>query len=34
MRDVPADCTVVGSPARIVKLHGKRVRLALKLSKI
>jgi serine O-acetyltransferase len=23
--DVPADCTVVGTPARIVKLHGERV---------
>jgi serine O-acetyltransferase len=23
--DVPGDCTVVGTPARIVKLHGKRV---------
>ena len=23
--DVPADCTVVGTPARIVKLHGERM---------
>jgi hypothetical protein len=23
--DVPADCTVVGTPARIAKLHGERV---------
>jgi serine O-acetyltransferase len=25
MHDVPADCTAVGNPARIVKLHGERV---------
>ncbi len=30
MMDVPADCTVVGSPARIVKLRWKRVSLALR----
>jgi serine O-acetyltransferase len=28
-RDVPADATVVGTPARIVKLHGERVDLDL-----
>lgn len=25
MHDVPADCTAVGNPARIVKMHGDRV---------
>lgn len=33
MRDVPADCTVVGSPGRIVKLNGKRASIALRPSK-
>jgi len=30
MRDVPAECTVVGTPGRIVRLNGKRVRKSLK----
>lgn len=29
MRDVPANCTVVGTPGRIVKLEGRRMRLEL-----
>lgn len=29
MHDVPADCTAVGNPARIVKLNGERVERAL-----
>ena len=30
MRDVPPDCTVIGTPGRIVKLDGSRVDLALR----
>ncbi len=33
MRDVPENCTVVGAPARIVKLNGKRVDLPLERTK-
>ncbi len=33
MRDVPEDCTVVGAPARIVKLAGERVDLPLERTK-
>ena len=33
MRDVPESCTVVGAPARIVKLNGKRVDLPLERTK-
>jgi len=32
--DVPSNSTIVGSPARIVKLNGKKVNLDLKKSKI
>jgi serine O-acetyltransferase len=32
--DVPDNCTVVGSPGRIVKLNGKRVNKKLKKTKI
>jgi serine O-acetyltransferase len=34
MRDVPADATVVGSPAHIVKLKGERVELELPRTKL
>ena len=33
MRDVPANATVVGAPARVVKLDGKRVDLPLERTK-
>lgn len=29
MHDVPDDCTVIGTPGRIVRLHGERVNLPL-----
>jgi len=29
MHDVPADCTVVGTPARIVRQNGQKVNLPL-----
>jgi serine O-acetyltransferase len=32
MRDVPADCTAVGNPARIVKQDGRRVERELPLT--
>jgi serine O-acetyltransferase len=32
--DVPDNCTVVGSPGRIVKLNGKKVDMKLKKTKI
>ncbi len=34
MHDVPSDCTVVGSPAKIVKLHGDIVNMRLKRTHI
>ncbi|HIH09904.1 MAG TPA: serine acetyltransferase [Candidatus Diapherotrites archaeon] len=34
MRDVPSDCTVVGSPGMIVKIKGKRVSMELPLTVI
>lgn len=33
MKDVPSNCTVVGVPGRIVKLDGRKVRIALKPTK-
>jgi serine O-acetyltransferase len=34
MRDVPADCTVVGVPARIVKQNGQRVERDLPVTRL
>lgn len=34
MRDIPSHCTVVGMPARIVKLDGERVDLELRRTKL
>ena len=32
MHDIPDDCTVVGAPGHIVRLHGKKVNIKLKPS--
>jgi len=34
MKDVPADCTVVGVPGKIVKLNGKKVDIELEETKM
>jgi serine O-acetyltransferase len=34
MHDVPSDCTVVGSPGRMVKLKGKHVDMELRPTKV
>jgi serine O-acetyltransferase len=33
-KNIPSNCTVVGTPARIVRLHGKKVNLKLNETKI